>query len=216
MSDPRYPIGKFTYDGPPDEQQRQKLINDIEQTPAALRAAVQGLSPQQIATPYRDGGWTVRQVVHHVPESHMNAYIRFKLALTEDAPTIKPYMEDRWAELPDVQSTPLEVSLSLLDSLHDRWVRLLRGLQPQDWKRTFNHPEMGTMPLEKEPGLVLLARPASCGPRHGVAQEDELVMNSLLASSCWLLGLGLLWPEASRARSSQPEARSILGPLRLG
>ena len=99
MSDPRYPIGKFSYDGPPDEQQRQKLINDIEQTPAALRAAVKGLSPQQIETPYRDGGWTVRQVTHHVPESHMNAYIRFKLALTEDAPTIKPYMEDRWAKL---------------------------------------------------------------------------------------------------------------------
>ena len=95
MSDPRYPIGKFTFDGPPDEQQRQRLINDIERTPAALRAAVQDLTPQQIATPYRDGGWTVRQVVHHVPESHMNAYIRFKLALTEDAPTIKPYMEKR-------------------------------------------------------------------------------------------------------------------------
>ena len=126
MSDPRYPIGKFSFEGPPNEQQRQKFIDDIEQTPAALRAAVQGLSPQQIETPYRDGGWTVRQVVHHMSESHMNGYIRFKLALTEDAPTIKPYMEDRWANLPDVQSTPLEVSLSLVDSLHHRWVRLLR------------------------------------------------------------------------------------------
>jgi DinB superfamily len=95
MSDPRYPMGKFAYDGPPTEQQRNKFIDDIEQTPARLRAAVQGLSPQQIETPYREGGWTVRQVVHHVPESHMNAYIRFKLALTEDEPTIKPYMEDR-------------------------------------------------------------------------------------------------------------------------
>jgi hypothetical protein len=168
MSDPRYPIGKFTFDGPPDEQQRQRLINDIERTPAALRAAVQGLTPQQIATPYRDGGWTVRQVVHHVPESHMNAYIRFKLALTEDAPTIKPYMEKRWAELPDVQSTPLEVSLSLLDSLHDRWVRLLRGLKPEDWKRTFYHPEMGTMPLEKNLALY------SWHGRHHVAHVTEL------------------------------------------
>ena len=153
MSDPRYPIGKFTFSGPPDEEQRKRLVDDIAQAPAALRAAVQGLSPKQIETPYRDGGWTVRQVIHHVPESHMNAYIRFKLALTEDAPTIKPYMEDRWAKLPDVQSTPLEVSLSLLDSLHDRWVRLLRSLQPQDWKRTFNHPELGMMPLEKNLAL---------------------------------------------------------------
>jgi len=107
-------------------------------------------------------------VVHHVPESHMNAYIRFKLALTEDAPTIKPYMEKRWAELPDVQSTPLEVSLSLLDSLHDRWVRLLRGLKPEDWKRTFNHPEMGSMPLEKNLALY------SWHGRHHVAHVTEL------------------------------------------
>jgi hypothetical protein len=168
MSDSRYPIGKFSYAGPPDEQQRQKLISDIQQTPADLRAAVQGLSPEQIETPYRDGGWTVRQVTHHVPESHMNAYIRFKLALTEDAPTIKPYMEDRWAKLGDVQSTPLEVSLVLLDSLHDRWVRLLRSLEPQEWKRVFNHPELGTMPLEKNLALY------SWHGRHHVAHITEL------------------------------------------
>ena len=168
MSDPRYPIGKFIYEGPPDEQQRQRFIDEIEQTPAALRGAVEGLSPQQIETPYRDGGWTVRQVTHHVPESHMNAYIRFKLALTEDAPTIKPYMEDRWANLPDVQSTPLEVSLALLNSLHDRWVRLLRSLKPQDWKRVFNHPELGTMPLEKNLALY------SWHGRHHVAHITEL------------------------------------------
>ena len=103
MSDPRYPIGKFTYSVPPNEAQRSKLIEDIEQTPAALRAAIKGLSPEQIETPYRDGGWTVRQVVHHVPESHMNAYMRFKLALTENEPTIKPYMEDLWADTPEVR-----------------------------------------------------------------------------------------------------------------
>jgi DinB superfamily len=165
MSDPRYPIGKFTFDGPPDEKQRQKFIDDIEQTPAALRAAVQGLSPEQIETPYRDGGWTV---THHLPESHMNAYIRFKLALTEDTPTIKPYMEDRWAKLPDVQATPLEVSLSLLDSLHDRWVRLLRSLEPQDWRRTFNHPELGIVPLDRNLGLY------SWHGRHHVAHITEL------------------------------------------
>ena len=168
MSDPRYPIGKFTFDGPPDEQQRQKLIDDIAQTPAALRAAVQGLSPQQIETPYRDGGWTVRQVTHHVPESHMNAYIRFKLALTEDAPTIKPYMEDRWAKLADVQSTPLEVSLSLARLAARPLGTPVALAWPQDWKRTFNHPELGTMPLEKNLALY------SWHGRHHVAHITEL------------------------------------------
>src|SRR5437764_15216281 len=147
MSDPRYPIGKFACDGPPTEQQRNKFIDDIEQTPARLRAAIQGLSPQQIETPYREGGWTVRQVVHHVPESHMNAYIRFKLALTEDEPTIKPYMEDRWAQLPACQSTPLEVSLALLPSLHDRFVRGLRAIIQDEWKSTFTQPELRVLPL---------------------------------------------------------------------
>lgn len=168
MNDPRYPIGKFTYDTPPTEEQRKQLIADIAATPAALRAAVAGLSPQQLDTPYREGGWTVRQVVHHVPESHMNAYVRFKLALTEDHPTIKPYMEDRWAKLPDVQSTPLGVSLSLMDSLHDRWVRMLTAIQPEEWKRTFNHPELGTVPLEMNLALY------SWHGRHHVAHITEL------------------------------------------
>src|SRR5262249_43830816 len=128
MSDPRYPIGKFSVQGPITEDQRQKFIDEIGEAPSNLRSAVKGLSSQQLETPYRDGGWTVRQVTHHVPDSHMNAYIRFKLALTEDEPTIKPYMEDRWAKLNDTQSTPIETSLALLDSLHDRWVRLLRSL----------------------------------------------------------------------------------------
>jgi len=169
MSDPRYPVGKFTFSGPIDEAQRSSFIDAIEKTPAALRAAVRGLSAEQIETPYRDGGWTVRQVVHHVPESHMNAYIRFKLALTEDEPTIKPYMEDRWAKLPDVPITPLETSLSLLDSLHDRWVRLLRSVKPEEWKRTFRHPEMGeTLNLDKT--LALYAWHG----RHHVAHITEL------------------------------------------
>jgi uncharacterized damage-inducible protein DinB len=168
MSDPRYPVGKFTYSNPPTDEQRKKMIEDIEQTPARLRAAVQDLSPQQLDTPYREGGWTVRQVAHHVPESHMNAYIRFKLALTEDEPTIKPYAEDRWAELPDVKSTPIEVSLVLLDSLHDRWVRLLRAMKPDEWKRTFRHPELGVMPLEKNLALY------SWHGRHHVAHVTDL------------------------------------------
>src|SRR5580693_5674841 len=111
MSDPRYPIGKFTFNGPSTEAQRKQFIDDIEQTPAALRSAIKNLSPEQIETPYRDGGWTVRQVVHHLPESHMNAYIRFKLALTEDEPVIKPYDEAAWARLNDVPVAPIEASL---------------------------------------------------------------------------------------------------------
>ena len=168
MSDPRYPIGKFAYDVPPTEQQRLELIDSIEQAPAALRAAVKGLSLEQLETPYREGGWTVRQVVHHVPESHMNAYIRFKLALTEDEPTIKPYMEDRWATLPDVQSTPVDVSLALLEHLHVRWVRLLRSLKPEDWKRKFRHPEMGIVTLEKNLALY------SWHGQHHVAHVTSL------------------------------------------
>jgi len=153
MSDPRFPIGKFHYEGTPSPDQRTKFIAEIDQTPAAVRAAVQGLSPTQLDTPYRDGGWNVRQVVHHVPESHMNAYIRFKLALTEDEPTIKPYAEDRWAKLADVQSTPTEVSLALLENLHVRWVVLLQGLHEDDWKRTFVHPDIGVISLEKNLAL---------------------------------------------------------------
>jgi hypothetical protein len=168
MTDQRYPIGKFTYDGPPNNQQRQELIDDIEQTPTALRAAVSGLSPQQIETPYREGGWTVRQVVHHLPDSHMNAFIRFKLALTEDEPTIKPYEQQLWADLPDIKATPLETSLALLEALHIRFVCLLRGLNPQDWKRTFRHPELGIMPLEKNLALY------SWHGRHHVAHITEL------------------------------------------
>ena len=166
--DSRFPIGKFVYDGPPGAEQRSQFIEDIAQAPAALRAAVKGLSPQQIETPYRDGGWTVRQVVHHVPESHMNAYIRFKLALTEDEPTIKPYEQQLWAELGDVPSTPIEVSLALMDPLHDRWVRLLRSMKSADWGRTFRHPELGLVALEKNVALY------AWHGRHHVAHITEL------------------------------------------
>ena len=168
MSDARFPIGKFHFDGPPSEEQRSKLITEIEQAPADLRAALNRLTPQQLDTPYRDGGWTVRQVTHHVPESHMNAYIRFKLALTEDVPTIKPYAEDRWAELADIKLAPVETSLALLESLHTRWVILLRSLKPEEWKRTFNHPEAGIMSLEKSLGLY------AWHGKHHVAHVTEL------------------------------------------
>jgi uncharacterized damage-inducible protein DinB len=149
MTDLRFPIGKFHFDGPLTEQQKQTALDDIARTPENLRAAIKGLSEAQLDTPYRPGGWTVRQVVHHVPDSHLNSYVRFKLALTEDEPTIKPYAEDRWAELADTKSTPVEVSLTMLDALHDRWVRLLRSLSPEEWKRTFRHPDLGAMTLEK-------------------------------------------------------------------
>jgi uncharacterized damage-inducible protein DinB len=149
MTDLRYPIGKFSYAGRLTEDQKRAFLDDIAHTPKNLRAAVQGLSEAQLDTPYRPGGWTVRQVVHHVPDSHLNSYVRFKLALTEDEPIIKPYAEDRWAELADTKGTPVEVSLTLLDSLHDRWVRLLQSLTPEEWKRTFRHPDLGAMTLEK-------------------------------------------------------------------
>ena len=141
--DLRYPIGPFKFDGEPSQQQLREFISDIEQAPARLRAAVAGLTEPQLATPYRPGGWTVRQVTHHLPESHMNGYVRMKMALTEDNPTIKPYDEARWAETPDVRGTPVAVSLALLEALHERWVTLLRALEPADFARTFVHPESG-------------------------------------------------------------------------
>ena len=168
MSDLRYPIGKFHFDGPTTEEQKQKSIGEIAHAPANLRSAVKGLSEQQLDTPYRPDGWTVRQLAHHVSDSHLNAYIRFKLALTEEEPTIKPYAEDRWARLPDTQATPVEVSLAMLDSLHDRWIRLLRSLQPEDWKRSFRHPELGLVSLEKN--LALYAWHG----RHHVAHITSL------------------------------------------
>jgi len=168
MQDLRFPVGKFQYDGPLSEKQKQAALAEIEQTPTKLRAAVHGLSDSQLDTPYRPDGWTVRQVVHHMPDSHMNAYVRFKMALTEDSPTIKTYEEARWAELPDTKSTPLEVSLTLLDSMHNRWVRLLRSLTPEQWNRTYRHPELGPMTLEK-----VLALYAWHGPHH-VAHITEL------------------------------------------
>ena len=168
MSDPRYPIGKFSYAGPLTAEQKQECLANIEQAPARLRAALRGLSDAQLDTPYLDGGWTLRQVAHHVPDSHMNSYIRCKLALTEDEPTIKPYMENLWAELPESKSAPIEVSLALLDSLHERWMLLLRQLTDADWKRTFRHPDLGLVSLEKNLALY------SWHGRHHVAHVTNL------------------------------------------
>ena len=143
MTDLRYPIGKHVPTTVPTREQVAEWIDDIAATPAAMRAAVKGLDARQIETPYRPGGWTVRQVVHHLPDSHLNAYTRYKLALTEDTPTIKPYDEAAWAELEDTRIVPLSVSLDLLEVLHIRWVALLRSLSQDALERDFRHPEKG-------------------------------------------------------------------------
>jgi len=168
MVDPRYPVGKFQPPAQVTEADRETLIRQIEEAPARLREAVAGLTLEELNTPYREGGWTVRQVVHHVPDSHMNSYVRFRLALTEDEPTIKPYMEDLWAELPDARSAPIDLSLGLLESLHKRWVTLLRSLTPEQWKRQFRHPELGVVPLDRN--LALYAWHG----RHHVAHITSL------------------------------------------
>jgi hypothetical protein len=150
-TDLRYPIGKSTLPDA-DPATYARLIDEIERLPREFRAAVEGLTDAQLDTPYRDGGWTVRQVAHHVPDSHMNAYVRFKLALTEDTPRIKPYEEARWAALPDSRLDPA-VSLALLDALHERWVVLLRSLAPEDWERAYDHPVNGVTTLRAALGL---------------------------------------------------------------
>jgi uncharacterized damage-inducible protein DinB len=139
----RYPVGKFSFDTEPTSEKRTGWIGQIATTPAALRDAVSGLSDRQIDTPYREGGWNVRQVVHHVADSHMNAYIRFKLALTEETPTIKPYDEAAWARIADTARTPVDVSLTLLDALHHRWVTLLESMDDAGFRRRLVHPERG-------------------------------------------------------------------------
>jgi uncharacterized damage-inducible protein DinB len=140
--DPRYPIGQFAMPTDVTPARRLQAIDEIASTPKKLRAAVQGLNDAQLDTPYREGGWTVRQVVHHVPDSHMNAYIRLRLALTEDKPTIKPYEEARWAQLAD-SKLPIEVSQTLLDCVHARWDTVWRSLTPEDFALRLIHPDHG-------------------------------------------------------------------------
>jgi uncharacterized damage-inducible protein DinB len=154
MSDPRYPIGPFQL---PDEtlsdKARAALVAQVAAAPEGLRAAVTGLNEAQLDTPYREGGWTVRQLVHHVADSHMNGYIRVKFALTEDVPTIKAYDENTWVKLGDTPTTPIATSLHLLAALHERWANLFRSMTPADFARTFRHPELGTLSLDKQLAL---------------------------------------------------------------
>lgn len=136
----RYPIGKFDRTSMASIQYLERSIFAIETLPVKLQNIVNKLNEVQLNTPYREGGWTVRQLVHHIPDSHMNAYIRFKWTLTEDSPTIKAYHEDRWAELPDSQSA-VYISLNLLSGLHERWVTLMKSLSKNDWEKEYIHPE---------------------------------------------------------------------------
>ena len=165
--DLRYPVGRYTPGQEITRQRRDEWLAQVAEAPARLRAAVADLGDAQLDTPYRDGGWTVRQVVHHVPDSHMNAYTRMKLGLTEDSPVIRTYDESEWARLPDAQ-LPIEVSLVLLEKLHERWVQLLRALEEPQWKRTFRHPELGAMTLEDALGMY------AWHGRHHVAHVTRL------------------------------------------
>lgn len=148
MTDLRYPVGKYERRDTLTPDERTSMIAEIAETPARMRKAIAGLTDSQLETPYREGGWAVRQVVHHVPDSHLNSYTRFKLALTEEHPTIRPYDEAKWAELSDSRDTPIETSLTLLESLHDRWTRLLRAMSADDYRRTLHHPDSGVMSLD--------------------------------------------------------------------
>ena len=153
MEDLRFPLGNFVWVAPKSEeemaQRRAEYIDVLAALPENFAEAVGGLSAAQLDTPYRPDGWTVRQLAHHVPDSHANAYIRFKLALTEYEPTIKTYKEDMWAKLPDTATVPVEVSLQLLGALHTRWVALLRGMDSSDFARTMHHPEHGVIDLNR-------------------------------------------------------------------
>ena len=148
MTDVRYPIGPFRHRDESTAEERAAMMDEIEAAPGLLRAAVVGLDDAQLDTPYREGGWTVRQVVHHVADSHINAYVRFRWALTEDGPTVKPYDQTEWALLPDGKSAPVDVSLDLLDTLHRRWLLLLRGMSPEDFERTWSAPDFGELRVD--------------------------------------------------------------------
>lgn len=145
--DPRYPVGKFQVPETFTPEDRNNAISTLGELPTEMRNAFEGLSNSQINTPYREGGWTLRQVVHHVADSHMNAFIRLRLALTEDWPVIKPYKQDAWAVLHDV-SAPVEWSLQIIESVHARWVMLLQSMDEGQWQRGFVHPENGRIGLE--------------------------------------------------------------------
>jgi uncharacterized damage-inducible protein DinB len=145
----RYPVGDFGIDPEITASKRRRWLRQMAEMPRGLAAAVSGLDDRQLATPYREGGWAPRQVVHHLADAHMNGFIRFKLALTEDEPPIKTYEESLWAETPDSREAPVELSLRLLSALHGRWLTLLESLSGPDWSRAFSHPDRGSMTIDK-------------------------------------------------------------------
>jgi len=165
--DPRFPVGRFKPIANPAPKVLRESVAQLSALPARMRAAVDGLTDAQLDTPYRDGGWTVRQVVHHVADSHMNGLVRVKLALTEDSPTIKPYKEARWAEMPDAK-LPIELSLRIIDGLHARLDAIVAGMSEADYARTFVHPENGLTPLSTWVQLY------GWHSRHHVAHITEL------------------------------------------
>ncbi len=150
--DLKYPIGKFDKNIEVTSESRLQFVNEITDLPKNLKNAIKNLNDEQLDTPYRPGGWTVRQTVHHVADSHLNSFIRFKLALTEDVPTIRPYYEDRWAELQD-SFLPLNDSIKIIEGLHSRWTTLLNSMSGEDFQKKLNHPESGEWTLEKLLGL---------------------------------------------------------------
>lgn len=166
--DLRYPIGKFDFSQTVPEDARPGLIDDIRQAPGLLRTAIEGLDHNQLETPYRPDGWSVRQVVHHLADSHINCYVRFRLALTEDEPKIAGYDEKKWAELADARTGPVHLSLALLEPLHERWVRLMTAMTDDDWARAFHHSDLGLRRLDLTLALY------SWHGRHHTAQIVRL------------------------------------------
>jgi hypothetical protein len=166
--DPRYPIGRFVSSEAIDAEQIRGYIATLATTPENMRAAVDGLSRVQIDTPYREGGWTVRQLVHHVADSHMNAYCRTRQALTEDWPVALAYDEKSWAELSDARTLPVEISLELLEPVHRRWVALFESLTPEDWQKGYKHSEGGPTTVAKVAAMY------DWHSRHHIAHITEL------------------------------------------
>lgn len=168
MSDARYPIGKYNFPETISDREREAFLRQIEEAPSKLQVAVAGLNAEQLDTPYREGGWTVRQVVHHLADSHMNAFLRFKLALTELEPLVKTYDQKLWAELPDAKVAPIEPSLKLFEGLHKRFAELLASMSVDDFARAMKHPEQGIVTLARYLGLY------AWHGRHHVAQITAL------------------------------------------
>jgi hypothetical protein len=160
----RYPVGPCEWPAEVNGEEMHRNLRDIAELPAKLRAAVAGLAPQHLDIPYREGGWTIRQIVHHIPDSHMNSYVRFKLALTEDQPTIKPYDERLWAEIPEARTAPIELSLNMVDALHGRWSLMLDNITDAEFERSIMHPEIGKLKLKS----MVVGYGWHC--RHHVAQ----------------------------------------------